>query len=378
MFWINGEWNPIEFLSNFDLSPEYHFELPRGYLEILLNNDDLGNSLRQRSEWHFGDFGKTNDLIGLIEKEPTFFRNTHILSYIDYDGDISLHKLGLFVSLTCLDFSTNQHFRMDLDAMATFCPLLQILALGEFYQFQGSLAPLQYIRDLKLFMQHPGLTIEPASPFSSLLPIHSANVLTHLDLDIPMDSAVSFESMTSNPFDAFVKVTDLKLSIINSRIIELFADTSITSIVALHLELTFDGIHALPSGVPRMLSAASLMGLRRLTVSDDTFCKFDTEDFYDLVDITTLVGFQHLEYLDISFPFPGEWWSEFESMRKLEFLCVWVDLEEYDWEEFDCDEKTAAVKELCGPIFSNRDRKIRVVVKEWDSAPWVTIFDDWF
>ena len=65
-------------------------------------------------------------------------------------------------------------------------------------------------------------------------------------------------------------------------------------------------------------------------------------------------------------------------MRKLEFLCVWVDLEEYDWEEFDCDEKTAAVKELCVPMFSNRDRKIRVVVKEWDSAPWVTIFDDWF
>jgi hypothetical protein len=297
----------------------------------------------------------------------------HSLSYVDFFGDIPLHKLGLFVSLTCLHISI-QHPRVDLDAIATFCPLLQILTLAEFYQFQGSLAPLLYVRFLKLFMQHPE-TDGPASPFASLLPIHSANVLTHLDLDIPMDSAVSLESMTSNPLDVFVNVTDVKLSTINSRIVELFADARSTSIVDLQLELSLD---ALPSVVPRMLSATSLMGLRRLTVSDDKFCSFDTEDFYNLVFITTLVGLQYLEYLDISFPFPSEWWSEFESMRSLEFLCVWVDLEEYDWEELDCDEKTEAVKELCGPIFSNRDRKIRVVVKEWDAEPWVTIFDDWF
>jgi hypothetical protein len=351
----------------------------RGCLAIFLNDSDLRTWLLQRSRWNFR-FPK-DDLVGVLEKEPSFFRNTQHLKLRYCQDHIPLHTLGLLVSLTRLDIVTTNP--LNLDAIAEFCPFLKILDL-EFRhdEFEGSLAPLQNITELDIFMQFFS-TARGSRPFSSLLPLRSANVLTRLTLYLPYDSAISFRSITSNPFDAFVTLTDLTLSTFNGPLFELIADTCITSIVKVTLGLIVyeDDPESALSIIPRMMSAPSLKGLRSLILDGDTSpSDYDQQD-YRFLDPTTLEGFHCLEYLNLHFPVPSAWWSHFGSVRNLEFLDVWIDLEEYGMTEFDCHEIIARGKRLCSSSFANRDQKVRVVVNECrntDIFDTKTIFADWF
>ena len=373
-FWLDNQLDIIMFLSNYGCSPLYTFRLPKGYLEILLDDDDLRNWLQQRLSWNFL---RTNDIVGVSEKQPSFFRNATGLSLTHYHNEMPLHKLGLFVSLTTLFIGPMDP--LDLDAIAAFCPLLQRLEFEEMDLFEGSVVPLQNLTHLDILMIYHS-DAPNSCPFSSLLPLHSANVLTRLDLYIPEESAVSFDSVISNPFDAFVTLTDLTISTFNLKLYELVSSTRTTSIVTLDLKLDIEEDRAefVSSLLPEMFSATSLQNLRSLTLCGEPFSEDDLLEVYELLDVTTLTGFKYLQYLDLNFSLPCSWWRDFENLRSLEFLRVWIDLEEYAMEGFDCDEIVATGERLCASTFANRDRKLRVVVKEWAALPPATIFDDSF
>src|SRR5277367_4057413 len=378
MFWHDNDLDVIQFLSNDDIQDLVNgepppFKLPNGYLEILLNDDDLRYSLQHRSGWKFHN---PIDLVRLSQKEPYFFRNTQSLFFNYYIDDMPLNVLDLFVSLTSLFIGVMEP-PLDLDAIVKFCPLLKSLEIERLDEFDGSLAPLQNITYLSIAMDS-----QCESPFSSLIPFNSGNILTHLILYIPNDSSVSFESLTSNPFDALVNLTDLELLNFNPGLFELVANTRITSIVNLKVTIFVceEDAEIAESAHLRMFSAASLKGLRSLTIEGDEFGDYDDLEPtpYDLVDMNILAGFHYLEYLDLDFAFPRDWWSGFGNMRNLEVLRVWIDLEEYGMAKVDYDEIIATGKGLCASIFANRHRKIRVVAREWGTRPPVTIFDDWF
>ena len=330
IFWLGGDLDISQFLSNnrsnnsiWDEKPQPF--PPNGCLAILLNDSDLRNCLFQRSRWNFQ---QPNDLVEVLEKEPSFFRNTQCLSLRYCQDHIPLRTLGLLVSLTRLDIDTMDP--LNLDAIAKFCPFLKILELELRHdEFEGSLAPLQNITVLDIFMVFLS-NARDSRPFSSLLPLRSANVLTRLSLYLPSNLAISFRSITSNPFDAFVTLTDLAILIFNAPLFELIADTRITSIVKLTLGLIVyerDTESAL-SIIPRLMSAPSLKGLRRLILHGDTSPSDYRYRGYKLIDPTTLAGLHCLEYLDLHFPVPSAWWSHFGSLGNLEFLDVWIDLEE--------------------------------------------------
>ena len=377
-FWLDDKLDIIHCLSNEDSSPQLHvFKLPSGYLGILLNDNDLRNCLQQRSKWTFYN---TNDLIGVLNNDPSFFRNTPSLEFNRFHryNYMPLRKLGLFVSLTSLLIRPLDP--VNLDRIAAYCPLLKSLELEGLDKFKGSLAPLQNITYLNVFMSM-GSEAPYSCPFSSIIPLHSANILTHLILLIPSyDSAISFESITSNPFDAFVTLTHVTISIFNPELYEFVADARTTSIVSLKLVLDLHKSDAefASSILPEMLSANSLKNLRSLTLLAEDPSVYELID--NLLDSTTLAGFQYLQDLDLDFPVPTAWWSDLENLRSLEFLRVCVDLEKYGMGGFDRDEIAVAGKKLIASIFANRDRKLRVVVKQrvkvWE--PSVTIFDDWF
>jgi hypothetical protein len=376
-FWLDDKIDIINFLSNeYDSWPRLHvFKLPSGYLEILLNDADLRNCLQQRSKWTFYN---TMDLFRVLINDPSFFRNTPSLEFNHFRYHMPLRKLGLFGSLTSLLIRPLDS--VDLDTIAACCPLLKSLELEGLDKFKGSLAPLQNITYLNVFMSI-GSKAPHSRPFSSIIPLHSTNVLTHLILLIPRyDSALSFESITSNPFDSFVTLTHLTISTFNPDLYEFLADTRTTSIISLKLELDLhkSDVEFASSILPEMLSANSLKNLRSLTLLADDSSAHELID--ELLDVTTLAGFQYLQDLDLDFPLPTAWWSELENLRSLELLRVCIDLEKYGMGGFDRDEIAAAGKKLIASIFANRDRKLRVVVKQrvkvW--GPPVTIFDDWF
>jgi len=374
-FWLDDELKVIDFLNNYDC-PLYTFRLPSGYLEILLDDDDLCNWLQRRLWWNFA---RTNVIIGVSEKQPSFFRNARAIVLTYYRDEMPLHKLGLFVSLTVLYISPVD--QLDLDAIATFCPLLQRLEILDMDQFEGSVAPLQNLTHLDIFMiSHSDAP--NSCPFSSLLPFHSANVLTRLELFIPEDSAISFDSFISNPFDAFVTLTDLTISTFHLKLYELVSSTRTTSIVTLDFKLDIDESDAefAPSIIPEMLSANSLKNLRNLTIGGQLFPEDKFLEVYELLDLTTLARFQYLQYLNLDFPVPSSWWRDFENLRSLEFLRVCIDLGKYGMGGFDRDEIAVAGEKLIASIFANRDRKLHVVVQQWFKVwePSVTIFDDWF
>ena len=133
VFWLGGGLDiSLFFRKNLSNSP------PHGCLAILLNDSDLRNWLLQRSRWNFR---QPKDIVEVLEKEPSFFRNTQHL-YLRYCHDhIRLHTLGILVSLTRLDIVAMGP--LNLDAIAEFCPFLNILDLElRNGKFEGSLAPL--------------------------------------------------------------------------------------------------------------------------------------------------------------------------------------------------------------------------------------------
>jgi hypothetical protein len=346
-------------------------------IRIYLGDDVLRKWLRHKTTW---EFTHVEDFVAVMEIGGSSL--VHNMRRVTFEGvgdeDISIAIRGLndFTSLTylCIWRPSGDPCTLDLDAIASSCPLIEEALLCQVGKFSGSLASLQHV--VRFRFDFNLIPDEGASySLSSVLPFNSADRLTHIEFELWDPLPKLYDESTLSPLDSFSNLTDI---IIYDAIPEGVGLITNASISLLNVTISTKPHGIVDGPLCRMLLAPSLKLLRELTIH---VTQFQTSPIWALANL------ECLKCLDIGGQFQRAWWSEFAALRELTLLVVAIDMREFDNKGADDEAEIkgngdgagiieSAIKRSWGKIFAHRDKMVRVVTKR--ETQGLVLWDQWF
>ena len=342
-FWYEDWFNLLALRTNYNLD-----ELDTDdFLDALLSDPYLVEQLARKTGWSFVNPQMVDKIIATFPSFPE--KTTYIaLKFIKYEeiffpaddeelaGSFSyaIRELKMCRQVRKLDLIP-EFFPIDFDALSTSFPQLEELMILHPFDRTGTLAGFAHLRKLGI------TTLNSATPY--FLPLQSANVLTHLEINFEHKeySELYFLNFGSGgltdaaALDQFINLTSFSISPLSKPVLEYLMRSSA------HLTEFCTSVNRFPTPdfpVPSMFSANCLQTLEHLT-----FVLGEPHPLYklsaDAIDptpyIRAITDLTSLQTLDLSIPFREDEIHNFAKLinfKRLTFVayieeCVFRDTE---------------------------------------------------
>jgi hypothetical protein len=342
-FWCEDWFNLLALRTNHNLD-EIDTE---DFLDALLSDPYLVEQLARKTGWSFVNPSMVEKIIATF---PSFPEKTTFLAikYIKYEETFfpeddeelaaslnnTIRQLKMCRHLRKLDLIP-EFFPIDFDALSTSFPLLEELMILHPFDRTGTLAGFAHLRKLGI------TTPNSATPY--FLPLQSANVLTHLEINFNHKEYNDLFFLNfgnggltdAAALDQFINLTSFSISPLSQSVLEYLLRSSV------HLTEFSTTVNRFPTPdfpVPSMFSANCLQTLEHLG-----FVLGEPHPLYNLsadaIDSTpyirAIADLTTLQTLDLSIPFREDEIHNFAKLinfKKLTFVgyieeCVFRDTE---------------------------------------------------
>jgi len=346
-FWYEDWFNLLALRTNYNLD-EFDTD---DFLNPLLSDPYLVEQLARKTGWSFVNLQMVEKIIATFPSFPE--KTTYVaLKFIKYEeyffpaGDEELEgsfkraieQLKMCGQVRKLDLIP-EFFPIDFEALSTSFPQLEELTVLHPFDRTGTLAGFAHLR--KLGITTPNSADAPAITY--FLPLRSANVLTHLEINFEHKeySELYYLNLGSAgltdaaALDQFINLTSFSISPLSNPVLEYLMRSSA------HLTEFCTSVNRYPTPdfpVPSVFSANCLQTLEHLT-----FVLGEPHPLYTLsadgIDptpyIRAITEITSLQTLDLSIPFREDEIHNFAKLiniQKLTFVayieeCVFRDTE---------------------------------------------------
>ena len=343
-------------------------------IHLLLGDEHLRYCLSRKTEWEFFDF---LDFVAVYLSMPAFIGITEQIMFKNiYSGQSEmLFGSRAFERLTRLTFhSKGEPFNLDLIAIVS--PVLEFLDMSVQARqpiVHGSLRSVETLKTLRISVCELAGGRADLPFLESFLPVNSANILTHLSINLHCKNKIETDG---DPLGQFVNLIDLKIIHFGLRLGEIIATANI-SLKSLSIRFCSSisfSTYSRSSLLGRMFSAFSLKNLTNLKI-DLGRSKFTVTE--PLIQAITDLNF--IEQLVFkNFKFRREWISYLAHMKNLLRFLASIDKEQFQEVDgsgqgrLDADGLKPAIKNDVISVFTPRFEKPRIRIHVVDlEIVWV-------
>jgi hypothetical protein len=342
-FWYEDWFNLLALRTNHNLDEIDTDE----FLDALLSDPYLVEQLTRKTGWSFVNPQMIEKIIATFPSFPekTTFLALKFIKYHEFFFPADDEKLAASLNDTIWQLKMcrqvrkldliPEFFPIDFNAVSTSFPQLEELMVLHPFDHTGTLAGFKHLRKLGI------TTPNSATPY--FLPLQSANVLTHLEINFEHKEYNEIYFLNfgrggltdSAALDQFINLTSFSISPLSQAVLEYLIRSSS------HLTEFRTSVNRFPTPdfpVPSMFSANCLQTLERLTFvlgEPHPLYKLSADAFDPTPYIRAITDITSLQTLDLSIPFREDEIHNFAkliNMKRLAFVayieeCVFRDTE---------------------------------------------------